>query len=149
MSSVKHSGKFRIDQPIETLFPLFSAEGEKLWVPGWDYENIMGSNDLHEDYIFLTKNHDHASTDAIWLVKRYDPEFFLVQFYKIEPGDKVGIITVQCIQIDKCLTEVEVTYEYTGLSEKGNEFIDTFTSVQYKEFIGEWNSLLINYFQSK
>lgn len=149
MSSVKHSEKFRIDQPIETLFPLFSAEGEKLWVPGWDYENIMGSNDLHEDYIFLTKNHDHASTDAIWLVKRYDPESFLVQFYKIEPEDKVGVITVQCVQIDKCLTEVEVTYEYTGLSEKGNEFIDTFTSVQYKEFIGEWNSLLINYFQSK
>ena len=40
---------FRINQPIETLFPLFSAEGEKLWVPEWDYENIMGSNDLHED----------------------------------------------------------------------------------------------------
>jgi len=149
MSSVKHSEKFRIDQPIETLFPLFSAEGEKLWVPGWDYENIMGSNDLHEDYIFLTKNHDHASTDAIWLVKRYDPESFLVQFYKVEPEDKVGVITVQCIQIDKRLTEVEVTYEYTGLSEKGDEFIDGFTSTQYKEFIGEWNSLLVSYFQSK
>jgi hypothetical protein len=149
MSSVKHSEKFRIDQPIETIFPLFSAEGEKLWVPGWDYENIMGSNDLHEDYIFLTKNHDHASTDAIWLVKRYDPESFLVQFYKVEPEDKVGVITVQCIQIDKRLTEVEVTYEYTGLSEKGDEFVDGFTSTQYKEFIGEWNSLLVSYFQSK
>ena len=149
MSSVKHSEKFRIDQPIETLFPLFSAEGEKLWVPGWDYENIMDSIDLHEDYIFLTKNHDHASTDAIWLVKRYDPESFLVQFYKVEPEDKVGVITVQCIQIDKRLTEVEVTYEYTGLSEKGDEFVDGFTSTQYKEFIGEWNSLLVSYFQSK
>ncbi len=149
MSSVKHSEKFRIDQPIETLFPLFSAEGEKLWVPGWDYENIMGSNDLHEDYIFLTKNHDHVSTDAIWLVKRYDPESFFVQFYKVEPEDKVGVITVQCIQIDKCLTEIEVTYKYTGVSGKGNEFIDGFTSTQYKEFIGEWNSLLVSYFQSK
>ena len=149
MSSVKHSEKFRIDQPIETLFPLFSAEGEKLWVPGWDYENIMDSIDLHEDYIFLTKNHDHASTDAIWLVKRYDPESFLVQFYKVEPEDKVGVITVQCIQIDKRLTEVEVTYEYTGLSEKGDEFVDGFTSTQYKEFIGEWNSLLVSYFQLK
>ena len=149
MSSVKHSEKFRIDQPIETLFPLFSAEGEKLWVPGWDYENIMDSIDIHEDYIFLTKNHDHASTDAIWLVKRYDPESFLVQFYKVEPEDKVGVITVQCIQIDKRLTEVEVTYEYTGLSEKGDEFVDGFTSTQYKEFIGEWNSLLVSYFQSK
>ena len=105
MSKVKHSEKFTIDQPIDIVFPLFSAEGEKLWVPGWDYENIMGSTDLHEDYIFLTKNHDHASTDAIWLIKRYDPESFFVQFYKVEPEDKVGVITVQCIQIDKCNTD--------------------------------------------
>jgi hypothetical protein len=149
MNTVKHSEKFRIDQPIETLFPLFSAEGEKLWVPGWDYENIMGSYDLHEDYIFLTKNHDRGSTDAIWLVKRYDPESYLVQFYKVEPEDKVGVITVQCVKIEKVITEVEVTYEYTGLSKSGNEFIDRFTSAKYKEFIGEWKRLLLIYFQSK
>jgi len=149
MNSVKLSEKFRIDQPIETLFPLFSAEGEKLWVPGWDYENIMGSYDLHEDYIFLTKNHDHGSTDAIWLVKRYDPESYLVQFYKVEPEDKVGVITVQCVKIEKVITEVEVTYEYTGLSKSGNEFIDRLTLAKYKEFIGEWKRLLLIYFQSK
>jgi hypothetical protein len=127
MSSVKHSKKFSINQPIKIVFPLFSAEGEKLWVPGWDYENIMGSTDLHEDYIFLTKTHDHAATDAIWLVKRYDSESCFVQFYKVEPEDKIGVITVQCIELEKCFTEVEVTYEYTG----------------------EWERLLKNYFQSK
>jgi hypothetical protein len=67
MSTVKHTAKFQIGQPIEILFPLFSAEGEKLWVPGWDYENIMRSTALHEDYIFLTKNHDHASTHYKWV----------------------------------------------------------------------------------
>jgi hypothetical protein len=149
MSSVKHSKKFSINQPIKIVFPLFSAEGEKLWVPGWDYENIMGSTDLHEDYIFLTKTHDHAATDAIWLVKRYDSESCFVQFYKVEPEDKIGVITVQCIELEKCFTEVEVTYEYTGLSDKGNEFIDGFTSAHYKEFINEWERLLKNYFQSK
>ena len=149
MSSVKHSETFSIDQPIEILFPLFSAEGEKLWVPGWDYENIMGSTDLFEDYIFVTRNHDHASNDAVWLVKRYDPKSYCVQFYKVEPEDKVGIITVQCFQIENGVTEVEVTYEYTGLSKRGNEFIDGFTAAQYKDFIGEWNNLLSNYFQSK
>jgi len=30
MSSAKHLKKFSINQPIEILFPLFSAEGEKL-----------------------------------------------------------------------------------------------------------------------
>jgi len=138
-----------IDQPIALLFPLFSAEGEKLWVPGWDYVNIMESKDLHEDYVFLTKNHDHASTDAIWLVKRYQPEIHLVQFYKVEPEDKVGIVTVQCKKIAEGLTQVEVSYEYIGLSQQGNEFIEGFTSTEYKAFIVEWKNLLLSYFESK
>jgi hypothetical protein len=149
MSSIKHTADFTIDQPIDLLFPLFSAEGEKLWVPDWDYENITGSKGLHEDYVFLTKNHDHASTDAIWLVKRYEPENYLVEFYKVEPEDKVGIVNVRCKKIDKCLTRVEVSYQYIGLSQKGNEFIEGFTSTEYNEFISQWKDLLDSYFQSK
>ena len=57
--------------PIADLFPLFSPEGEKYWVPGWDYENVMGTTELSEDYVFLTKNHDHGITNAIWIVKKY------------------------------------------------------------------------------
>jgi hypothetical protein len=149
MNSVKHTAGFQIAQPIEILFPLFSAEGEKLWVPGWEYENIMGSSDLHEDYIFLTKNHDHASTDAIWLVKQYRPASHFVQFYKVEPEDKVGIISVQCIAMDDAQTQVEVTYEYIALSNTGIAFIDEFTAAAYQEFIAEWNSLLVKYFESE
>lgn len=149
MSSVKHSKKFKIEQPIKILFPLFSAEGEKLWVPGWDYTNVMGSTDLHEDYIFLTRNHDHAATDAIWLVKRYDPKAHFVQFYKVEPEEKIGVITVQCTEAKESLTEVKVSYEYIALTDKGDEFISSFDSAHYKEFISEWESLLNDYFQSQ
>jgi len=148
MSIIKHTTGFQINQPIDILFPLFSAEGEKLWVPGWDYENIMGYSDLHEDYIFLTKNHDHASTDAIWLVKKYKPESHFVQFYKVEPEDKVGIITVQCTKMNESLTQVDVSYEYIGLSKKGDQFIENFTSAEYEAFIAEWNSLFVSYFES-
>ncbi len=148
MSSVKHSKKFNVNQPIEILFPLFSAEGEKLWVPGWDYENVMGSTDLHEDYIFLTKNPDQSGTDAIWLVKRHKPESYFVQFYKVEPELKVGVITVKCTEIEKSLTEVEVTYEWTGLSDKGDEFIADFDSAHYEKFINIWETSLNTYFKS-
>jgi len=110
------------------LFPLFSAEGERLWVPGWDYVNVMGSTDLHEDYVFLTKSHDHAGTDAIWLVKRYEPEDFFVQFYRVEPEDKVGVVSVRCTPRGKAFTEVEVTYRYTALGDKGRQFIEGFTA---------------------
>jgi hypothetical protein len=81
MRSIKHSAGFDISQPVEKVFPLFSPEGEKLWVPNWDNKNIMGTTELSEDYVFLTATHDHASTDAIWLVKRYEPKawFALLQ----------------------------------------------------------------------
>ena len=43
MTTVSHTTTFEIAARIDELFPLFSPEGEKLWVPGWDYENVMGT----------------------------------------------------------------------------------------------------------
>ena len=150
MNSVSHTETFQIDQPIEILFPLFSAEGERLWAPGWDYENISGSDGMHEDFIFLTKNHDHSShgEDTIWLVKRYDPETYCVQYYRVEPGQKVGLVTVRCSEVDLSITDVEVTYEYTALNELGERFLEKFTADYYKMFIKGWKTHLLHYFES-
>jgi hypothetical protein len=147
MNRVKHSADFQIDQPAEILYPLFSPEGEKLWVPGWDYENIMGSENMHEDFIFLTKKHDHAASKAIWLVKKYIPSEYLVEFYRVEPGEKVGVIAVECSPLSEARSKVNVTYEYIAISEKGKDFISSFTSQVYEEFIGEWQQLLEAYFE--
>ena len=87
---VKHTHTFTLSQPAAILFPLFSPEGETDWVPGWAYENTMGSTDLHEDDIFLTQSHDHASSKAIWLVKRYEPHYFFVEFYRSGTGREGG-----------------------------------------------------------
>lgn len=149
MSTVKHIASFEIRRPVDELFPLFSAEGEKLWVPGWSYGNIMGGTDLHEDYVFVTRSHDHAASDAIWMVKRYEPDNYLVQFYKVEPGEKVGVIEVRCFELNESQTKVQVTYEYIGLSEAGDRFISSFTSSEYNAFIAEWETLLVKYYEGK
>jgi len=138
-----------MNRKAETLFPLFSPEGERLWVPGWEYENIMGTTTLHEDYVFLTKSHDHSAGAAVWIVKDYDSEAYHVQYYKIEPEEKVGIVTVICTPLDESSTRVDVTYTYIGLSERGNRFIENFTKEDYEDFIKEWQCLLEKYFQKR
>jgi hypothetical protein len=145
MSRIRHTATFAIAQPAAVLFPLFSAEGETLWVPGWAYENVMGSTDMHEDYVFLTGAHDHAGSDAIWIVKRHQPEHHRVELYRVEPGDKVGLVIVQITDQGDGESEVEVTYEYIGISEQGNEFIDSFTFEAFSGFVAEWKSLLEAY----
>ncbi len=149
MSKVNHTASFRIDQPVEVLFPLFNAEAEKLWVPGWDYENVMGSNDFYEDYIFLTKNQEHGSPDAVWLVKRYEPENYHLELYKVEPDDKVSVMTIVSKIVDDGITQVDVSCSYIGLSKMGNEFIEGYTLIEYEAYIAQWKDMLVSYFESK
>ena len=147
MKTISHTKSFEMPRPIAELFPLFSPEGEKCWVPGWDYVNVMGTPEISEDYVFLTKTHDHAAGNAIWIVKKYDPESHSVQFYKIEPQEKIGVVTITCTELDTEKTDVQVTYKYIALSETGQNFIDTFNENAYEEFIGEWRQLLLKYFK--
>ena len=153
MQTIEHTQSFDLPYPIDTLFPLFSPEGEKLWVPGWDYVNIAHAHPLRENGIFLTRTHDHAGSDAIWLVKTFEPNQYLVQFYKIEPNQKVGLITVACAHLPESdrpmRTRTSVTYQYTTLSEDGTAFINGFDETAYAVFINEWRDLLIQYFEGK
>ena len=144
---VSHSEEFLLERDIASVFPLFSPEGEKLWAPGWDYTNLLGSKELQRDDVFLTDSHDHKSTQAIWIVADYDPVKHHVSYYKVEPGEKVGKVVVECFEQTDKSTLVKVTYKYIGLSDSGNQFVSGFTKETYKEFIDEWRSLLLHYFE--
>jgi hypothetical protein len=143
-----HTAEFEFPRSADRLFPLFGPEGERDWVPGWEYENIMGTTDLHEGYVFLTRNHDHAAGAAVWIVNEFDPEARRVAYYKIEPGEKLGTVTVECASLGPDAARVRVTYAYIGLSERGNRFIESFSKEAYDRFIGEWERLLHVYFQT-
>ena len=139
---VSHSEEFLLERDISYVFALFSPEGEKLWAPGWNYTNLLGSIELEPDYVFLTDTHDHKSAQAIWIVSGYDPDKHYVSYYKVEPGQKVGKVVVECFEQSRTSTLVRVAYKYIGLSDSGNRFVASFTKEAYKEFITEWRSRL-------
>ena len=66
----------------------------------------------------------------------------------MEPEDKIGVITVQCSENGERETHVEVSYEYIAISDKGREFLDSFTIESYDKFISEWKDLLVLHFKS-
>ncbi|MBT5072763.1 MAG: hypothetical protein HOJ34_02440 [Kordiimonadaceae bacterium] len=149
MTSKSFKAQFELNRSADELFPLFSAEGETLWVPGWDYIAVSAGKELHEDYVFLTENHDYATTNAIWLVKKHEPDNYFVQFYKVEPEDKIAVVSVKCEVVSKSRTQVTVGYEYIALSDKGRDFISDHSDEDYVAFIGEWKILLEMYFEDK
>jgi hypothetical protein len=41
MKTISHTKSFEMPRPIAEVFPLFSPEGEKYWVPGWTMKMLM------------------------------------------------------------------------------------------------------------
>jgi hypothetical protein len=149
MNPVQHSARFTLPYRLVHVFPLFTPEGEKLWASDWDYAPAVEDTELSEDYVFLTGAHDHASSHAIWLVKSYRPEEGLVEYYRVEPEEKVGVVTVRCRPEGDGGTHVEVTYKYIPLSERGRAFTNSYSQQAHEEFIAGWQTQLESYFERR
>ena len=53
---------------------------------------------------------------------------------------------MKCTELEAERTKVQVTYKYIALSEAGEMFVSEFSESAYAEYIGEWQTLLSNYF---
>lgn len=146
--SVSHVAVFELPGGVERIFELFTPEGETRWAPGWSYRNVTGAEALHEDFVFLTRDHDHAAAEAVWIVKRYDPEAHAVEYYKVEPGEKVGVVAIRCTERGTG-TEVKVGYRYIALSARGRTFTESFTAGVFKAYMDEWQRLLRAYLEQR
>lgn len=145
--TVRHQGQFVLNSSWEGAFPLFTPVGEKKWSPEWDFQPVLGTDPVEEDDVFLTKMHDHGRSAALWLVKRYDPQHGVVQYYKIEPEIKVGLVTVTCRPYSDTSCQIEVSYRYTSLGPEGDEFLTNFSEEAFRRFLDDWR-VQISYFLS-
>jgi hypothetical protein len=136
--SVVLKGRLTVAAPLARAFELFSPEGERLWVPGWDPEILYPPGAAWvEGLIFRTKE---ETGDAIWVVSRLDPFFHRVTYHRVEPGRYVARITVQCDPGLPNSTNVTTTYTFTGLSPSGNEEIARLTQDSYDAKMARWSA---------
>ena len=60
---------FHLDAPLSRVLPLFTARGEREWVPGWDPVILSGAEERGS--AFQTRGSDGRSTT--WIVIDYRP----------------------------------------------------------------------------
>ncbi|HNB52183.1 MAG TPA: hypothetical protein PK530_09590 [Anaerolineales bacterium] len=144
---VGHTHTIHLPGMPESLFPLFTPEGERKWAAGWDFVPVYPTGDIEENMIFTTASHDHSQSGAIWIVTRYEPAQYFVEYQRIEPGEKVGRIRVRC-EAENDQTRVTVEYVYTALSEAGNMFLKGFTESHYTHFIQSWETAIHHFLET-
>lgn len=137
---IERTGTFRVNRPLAQAFTLFSPEGERSWVAGWDprYLHPRGTPSDAPGTVFQT-HHNNEETE--WLVLRYSAAEGIAEYVRITPGSRMGLVTVRASERDGA-THVEVTYRLTSLSAAGTRTLEAMTEASYGDMLREWESLI-------
>jgi len=128
-------GTFHLNAPRQRVFPLFTAEGERSWAPGWEPRILSGSGERGS--AFMTTGHNGST--VTWIVTDYRPAEGRVSYARLVQDSNIGIVDVICTQSARGGTDISVRYTLTPLTEGGRSFVAEFLSDQhYTTMLDEW-----------
>ena len=110
-----------IDALPEDVFPLLCPVREYEWLEGWASEMIYSESGVaEENCVFQTHFHGRSAT---WTVSRYEPPV-RIEFVIVTPDLQAARLNISLERTAKG-TLLRWNRIFTGLSEKGNETIDS------------------------
>lgn len=137
----------KINTNVEKAFKLFTAEGEILWAEGWNPVFYFPESETTlEGSVFSTENN---GIKTIWTCIEFDENNSAVKYIRTIPESNTAIVSVKCNFLDENNTMVDVRYNFTSLTESGNDHIERFTEEYYIEFINSWKKEIDEYLESK
>ena len=143
---VRHRYVQRIHGSTDVVFPLLCPVLEEHWVPGWSPEFVLSNSGVaEEECIFVTPGEPISS---IWIINHHDPDRHYVEMYKVTPGVTVGKLRIQLTDTADGETDADISYEYTALSDEGDQFVADFTKEAYDKFMQAWETSLNQYISS-
>jgi len=112
--------EFVADAPIEIVAPLFGADRERVWVPGWAPAFVWPAEAKDQEGMVFTVAHGHKT--AIWMNTSFEPINGRVQYAYVIPDIMVTVITLKVTPEEK-RTHVSVEYNRTALNTDANDHV--------------------------
>jgi hypothetical protein len=139
----KHSYVQHLCAAPDVVFPLLCPVMEMEWVPGWMPITVISESGVAEqECIFITPAQPQNS---IWIVSKYDPDNFQLEMYKVTPGHTVAKLEISLSADDDNSTAARISYEFTAIGQKGEDFLREFTAEWYGKFMVDWENALNRY----
>jgi hypothetical protein len=127
---VQLTGTFTLPAPIERVMPLFTAEGERSWAPGWD---PVWADDEHQHEVGEVWT-TQGPPVTHWVTVDASPTS--VRYSRVAPGDSAGLVTVTCATSPDGTT-VTAAYDLTALSPDGASRLEHFQA-GYDDMLAHW-----------
>ena len=128
MRCVVH-GTVDVPLPPDQALPLFTPDGEREWVPGWD-PRFPAGEDTSPGTVFLTHEATH------WVIADRTPDS--MRYARITPGVHAGTVEVRCEPLGDA-TRAHVTYDLTALGDPAT--VDRFAA-DFPSMLEDWQRLI-------
>jgi len=121
------------------VFPLLCPVREADWIEGWDPLLVLSDSGVAEpDCVFVTAA---EPVDAVWFISRHEPAAGCLQMIKINPTVTACKLSIQ-LSATPTGTAATVSYAYTSLGPRGDDFVAAFTPEYYVQFMRDWEARL-------
>jgi hypothetical protein len=137
------TGRFELALAADEAFKLFTAEGERLWVPGWAPE-VLGRLPQATGLVFLT---GEGSELTIWTVIESDRSRRHARYSRVTPGSRAGLVEVR-VEGEGQGCSVEVRYDLTALSPEGEIALEAYSKAGFAEMLQTWQRLIAEFLAS-
>lgn len=127
---VRLTGSFELAGTLDAVLPLFTAEGERRWAPGWEP-------------VWADETHQHA-VGEVWTTAgppsttwvTVDTGANHVRYARVASDDSAGLVTVTCVENSE-RTTVTVDYDLSALSDSGADRLAHFAA-GYDDMLAHW-----------
>ena len=138
-----------LNAPLGKVFPLFGPIREKEWAADWNPQLIFSITGLAEEHmVFCTQSPQGHDPNFTWIMSRYSPDQSFIEYTVFAP-ERLWWITIQCREgITESLTEAEITYTFTGLTENGNAINARALDAMYHQELKDWEVSINHYLKT-
>ena len=135
---IREKGDFELALPPAEAFKLFTAEGERLWVPGWSPE-MLAPPPQARGTVFLT---GEGAERTIWTVLESDPAKGSLLYSRVTPGSRAGVVEVVLAKAGD-RTRVQVGYDLTALSPEGEAALGAYQGARFTGMMEDWRTRIV------
>ncbi len=116
----------KLNAPPDITYPLFTAQGEYYWIPGWETTFIYPDQpDAEPGTCFA-----HVlvpGKQTYWYTVQYDPELKQAIYVSVTPNIWIMRLDITCKDNPDDTTIAALKYEFTSLSKMGEKVIERLT----------------------
>ena len=130
------SGVVAVALPFAEAVPLFTPEGERPWVAGWDPHYVHPVEPgAGEGIVFQTTN--KGGRAATWVQTRFEPANGVASYVYVIPDHHTAMVDVRVTPDGEGRSQASVRYRMTSLSPDADDFARAFGEAFEDEMV-DW-----------